>query len=551
MTRNYSVLYALLLLTGFSVQALAGPCDAYYRFDGNLSDEGGNGNAGQMIGPEGATATPQFVEGRSGQALKLDGSAAMRAFVDLNRDRCPQMTVTAWIKIQPLASQTILGTGGGAWLWASGSVLGVRTAGKDLRVQDAIYANGGWMFVAAVWDHKSGTHRLHWHGRHAEAAIGTRTKQAKPAIWLGANNDSLHHRAKDLVIDEMRIIGSALDVERIMAMRDAPAGAGQSQPAMAAAAGQACSSHAGCPAGSYCGMDGTCHPDSHRPMQSTGSGTTLQDLQASSAQRNADIAGTVDYESPTDLLENAGTGQSTRLSPETEQAIAERVAENRPPEIGYASEEEAVAAAERREQERLEEERRQAEAEAQAAAAAGPPEFYPAPPESITQYSGSIGSIERRVDLIGFETFFHALAWGERRDRPCHVRVRAGDEQETSISFACSGWGLWGDPNMRSVATAPDAPVYAIQVCNNSRNAKRRLKGVRVWGAKINPDGTTSPANVNDEEELNNCNDWAPRRTCPDNQIATGVVVMANDAGGDDKADITGLRLICHSVGIR
>jgi len=275
MNNNSFIVHAFLLLIGLSANALAGPCDAYYRFDGNLSDEGGNDNAGQMIGPDGAAATAQFVEGRSGQALKLDGSAAMRAFVDLNRDRCPQVTVTAWIKIAPAANQTILSTDGGPWLWSSTSLLMLRTAGKDLTARDAIYANGGWMFVAAVWDHGSGTHRLHWHGRHTEAAIGKSLVPAKPAIWLGASNDRLHYPAQDLVIDELRIIGGALDAERIMAMRDAPAGAGQAQPAMAGTTEPACSSHAGCAAGTYCGMDGTCHPDSHRPMQSAAGDTML------------------------------------------------------------------------------------------------------------------------------------------------------------------------------------------------------------------------------------------------------------------------------------
>ena len=49
--------------------AQAGPCDALFRFDGSLADSGGNGFAGQMIGPKGAPATPQFVEGKFGHAI--------------------------------------------------------------------------------------------------------------------------------------------------------------------------------------------------------------------------------------------------------------------------------------------------------------------------------------------------------------------------------------------------------------------------------------------------------------------------------------------------
>ncbi|WP_405236148.1 LamG-like jellyroll fold domain-containing protein [Lentisalinibacter orientalis] len=554
MNKYYSVLLAVLLLTGFSVQALAGPCDAYYRFDGNLSDESGNGNAGQMIGRDGAAATAEFVEGRSGQALKLDGSAAMRAFVDLNRDRCPQATVTAWIKIAQAASQTILGTGSssGPWLWASGSGLFLRTAGKDLRVQDAIYANGGWMFVAAVWDHKTGTHRLHWHGRQTEQAIGTSARQAKPAIWLGANNDSLHHAAKDLVIDELRIIGSALDAERIMAMRDAPAGAGQSQTAMAGTAGQTCSSHAGCAAGSYCGMDGTCHPDSHRPMQNAGGGTTLQDLQASSAERNAGIADTVDYESPTDLLQNAGsgeaggTGESGRLSPETEQAIADRVAENRPPEIKYASEEEAIAAAERREQERLEEERRRAEAEAAAADAEEPKvigwrlsatDVYQSP------VSGKGGEIIRVLDmedraLSGIEIF-------EPNNVPCYISLEAvGDRAGESLNECTQPVLPAMDLSVWNRAVIDPAAVNSMRVCH-SFQGNDRVKGVAVSGNIIEADGSTGFYQQG-QGDGPNCSQWQGIVYCNAGDVASGIVAHFKDR--DLSESLTGLQLVCRKI---
>src|SRR6056297_1270302 len=552
MSRHYSVLYVFLLLTGFSVPALAGPCDAYYRFDGNLSDEGGNGNAGQMIGRDGAAATPQFVDGRSGQALKLDGSAAMRAFVDLNRERCPQVTVTAWIRIQPEASQTILGTGGGAWLWASGSLLGLRTAGKDIRVQDAIYANGGWMFVAAVWDHKNGTHRLHWRGRQTEESVGKSSRQAKPAIWLGADNDALHHPSKDLVIDELRIIGGALGAERITAMRDAPAGAGQAQPAMAGAAGQACSTHAGCPAGSYCGMDGTCHPDSHRPMPSAAGGTTLQDLPANSAARNAGLADTIDYESPTDLLQNVGsddgdgTGQGTRLSPDTEQAIADRVAENRPPEITYASEEEALAAAERREQERLEEERRRAEAEA-AAAAAEPPKVIgwrlSATEVYQTPISGKGGEIIRVMDME--DRALSGIEISEPNNVPCYISLEAvGGRAGESLNECTQPVLPAMDLSVWNRALIDPAAVNSARVCH-SFQGNHRVKGLLVSGNIIEADGSMGFYQQG-QGDGPNCSEWQGIISCGAGDVASGIVAHFKDR--DFSESLTGIQLICRKI---
>jgi hypothetical protein len=42
-----------LLLVGAPLTAIAGPCDAYFRFDNTLVDDSGNGYNGEMIGAKG------------------------------------------------------------------------------------------------------------------------------------------------------------------------------------------------------------------------------------------------------------------------------------------------------------------------------------------------------------------------------------------------------------------------------------------------------------------------------------------------------------------
>jgi len=83
----------------FPLQVLAQQCNAHFTFDGDLQDSGANGYHGHMIGKDGAKATPRFIDGKSGQALQLDGTSAMRSFIDLHSETCPQVTVTAWIQI--------------------------------------------------------------------------------------------------------------------------------------------------------------------------------------------------------------------------------------------------------------------------------------------------------------------------------------------------------------------------------------------------------------------------------------------------------------------
>lgn len=253
-------------------------------------------------------------------------------------DSCPQVTVSAWIKIEPHPNQMIFGTDGGPHMLASGSLLTLRNGGKDIRAQDVIYANGGWMFVAAVWDAGSRTHRLYWRGRSLESAMGDRASQAKPALWLGALNDALHYGAKDLVIDEFRVVGSALTEAAIADLRAGSGVGGAVAAATEPAAGSSCASSADCSTGSYCAMDRTCHPDSHRPLQaSAGSGTTLADFQESMAERNAERTGDIDYESPTNILSGGDTTTDDGMTLEEMQAqMAARNAE-RTGDIDYDS----------------------------------------------------------------------------------------------------------------------------------------------------------------------------------------------------------------------
>jgi len=91
----------IALCAGFAWSGLsmAQSCDAYFKFDGDLSDASGNGYDGTMIGKDGATGNVSFGDGLVSQALHLDGSSAMRAFLDPNFESSPQVTIAAWVRM--------------------------------------------------------------------------------------------------------------------------------------------------------------------------------------------------------------------------------------------------------------------------------------------------------------------------------------------------------------------------------------------------------------------------------------------------------------------
>ena len=277
--RRSLALCPLIVLFALPIVAIAGPCDAYFSFDGDLQDSGGNRYHGLMVGKGSTLATPQFVQGRVGQALQLDGTSAMRSFIDLNFDTCPQVTVTAWIQV--------LGTGvkGTQYIFStgSGSGPGIRVSGTNLSLsgsangiiqRNAIRANAGWMFVAGVYDYTKGTYTLYSRNvdRGIDKKMGDGLKPPEEAIWVGAFNDSMSNPAVGLLIDDLRIHGQALGAEELRAVKENTATTPGSQTPAATTAPAttslpSCSAHSECSTGSYCAWDHTCHPESHAPMQ--------------------------------------------------------------------------------------------------------------------------------------------------------------------------------------------------------------------------------------------------------------------------------------------
>lgn len=217
------LLLSIVSIFTLPLQAQA-QCDAHFTFDGSLADTSGNGYDGHMIGKGGAPATPKFTEGKFGHALQLDGTSAMRVFLDLHFDSCPQVTIAAWIKtpaVLPKGTQELVsaGSGIGPGLRASGPHLVLRGPANGLIQRNVIRANAGWIFVAGVYDFAENTYALHWRNRSIEGKLREDHRTPEEAIWVGAFNDSLNAAVTGMAIDDLRIIGKALDKNGIRALQ--------------------------------------------------------------------------------------------------------------------------------------------------------------------------------------------------------------------------------------------------------------------------------------------------------------------------------------------
>tara|TARA_R110002096_G_scaffold46676_6_gene124805 strand:+ start:19331 stop:21667 length:2337 start_codon:yes stop_codon:yes gene_type:complete len=264
-------------------------CDAYFPFDGSLVDASGNGYDGLMIA-EGGAAEPQFGEGRYGQALHLTGKSAMRSFLDLHHERCPQLTITAWFKLPSVSTsgaQAVLSTGASGanpGLVATDSTLRLYGSGNGLSQRNAIRDSNTWYFVAVTFDYDAREYKLHWLNRTVDGRLSDSPYAAEDSFWIGTRSDNLRLVAQDLFIDDVRVYGRVLGADEIhdASTSDAPAQAGDqappAPPAMSGAqtvgADAPCNSNSACGTGQYCARDLTCHPETHLPLAVVGTGGT-------------------------------------------------------------------------------------------------------------------------------------------------------------------------------------------------------------------------------------------------------------------------------------
>jgi Concanavalin A-like lectin/glucanases superfamily len=216
---------AVVCLIACPTLATAGVCDAYYSFDGTLTDSSGNQYDGEMFDKEDKPVAPSFAEGKFGQALQLDGIGAMRSYLDLHFEACPQVTISAWIQVPRAASTDTLhilssGRGSGPGLRVSDTMLVLSGTNNGIAQQNAIRKGGGWIFVAGVNDYEAGYFQLHWQGRSTpRQKLADYRYPPENAFWVGTWHDESGDRTRGVVIDELRITGRAFRVEQVAALR--------------------------------------------------------------------------------------------------------------------------------------------------------------------------------------------------------------------------------------------------------------------------------------------------------------------------------------------
>lgn len=189
------------------------------------------------------------------------------------------------------------------------------------------------------------------------------------------------------------------------------------------------------------------------------------------------------------------------------------------------------------------------------ASAAGPSGLCWFRAARVTAYSGTEVADYAREEkialsfrLTGEATRLYALRGLEMSENSfneaCSVRPVPGYLDPTRSSFVkADGVTFTQCTGAKKEATLPDgAFVTGLQVCTNGKpGAESKLKGLRLWGARLDNAARFTAVTEPAAFERTNCRHWEARVNCPAGTIATGVAVKHT-------ASVQAMALTCATV---
>jgi hypothetical protein len=119
---------------------------------------------------------------------------------------------------------------------------------------------------------------------------------------------------------------------------------------------------------------------------------------------------------------------------------------------------------------------------------------------------------------------FYGIIGLEKSDDAVEFNIKTNSLTDTGDPTYGS-WGVIklddGNPDSKKDADlGSDQYVTAVQVCVTND----KIKGVRIWGARLLEDGSLQPISQPGEYKRTNCKgNWKTKVSCPSGKIATGV----------------------------
>jgi len=191
-------------------------------------------------------------------------------------------------------------------------------------------------------------------------------------------------------------------------------------------------------------------------------------------------------------------------------------------------------------------------------------------PDRISGYAGTmtrlnIGEFEHRYKRGGYDgttvtatatTYagMQGITWSEDKDKPCEITAQARalnpayvyEDGSTAKAPSGSRNVCKGKPgNEKTVAFSNSRHyVRGVAVCTTDKqdSSDNRLKGIKLYAAEVNANGSVAALNAFEKSEHTNCKIWHPAVECSAGAIVSGLRLYEKDGA------FTGLGLKCRRV---
>ena len=142
------------------------------------------------------------------------------------------------------------------------------------------------------------------------------------------------------------------------------------------------------------------------------------------------------------------------------------------------------------------------------------------------------------------------LKFYEMTDDPCLIyayykTMNTADQAETFNGkgklHLKDGWS----GSMEEVDVGANHFITGIKVCTNDKDSsKAKIKGIKLYGARLNSDGSLTQNSTPATFSRNNCKEWHSKVSCPSGQVVDGIRGYYNDK----KYGFSGIAIHCSSI---
>ncbi len=138
------------------------------------------------------------------------------------------------------------------------------------------------------------------------------------------------------------------------------------------------------------------------------------------------------------------------------------------------------------------------------------------------------------------------IRWSEKGDKPCSMLARTRPLDSTIDKTGYESVSFCGTGSSEKKVEFRDSRYFlrGIAACMTEKKSSRknRLKGIRIYPARVAANGSVTAMNTYEEERRHHCDTWFPAVFCGNDEIASGINIYYEDG------TFRGLGLRCRRV---